>query len=76
VNKSEIRECVQHADSNVLRAVLYLLTGERELANMQTIERERRGGAFIEHTLGDDDVQRVQELATDFLATRESGQRS
>ncbi|MHB1329754.1 MAG: flavin-containing monooxygenase, partial [Gemmatimonadales bacterium] len=43
---------------------------------MQTIERERRGGAFIEHTLGDDDVQRVQELATDFLAAQGSGQRS
>ncbi|MDI2098693.1 flavin-containing monooxygenase [Ruicaihuangia caeni] len=76
LNRSDIREHLRHANTNVLRAVLYLLTGDRELAVMRTIECERRGGAFIEHVLGERDAQRVIELAADFLATPHSARRS
>lgn len=75
MNTREIRENLRHANPNVLRAVLYLLTGNRELARMQTIECERRGGAFIEHVLHEDDARTVQELAFEFLTSPESGQR-
>lgn len=75
LDASEIRENLRHANPSVLRAVLYLLTGSRKLAQMQTVECERRGGAFIEHTLRESDARTVEELALDLLSSPGFGQR-
>ena len=74
MNANDIRDNLLHANPNVLRAVLYLLTGDADLARMSTIERERRGGAFIEHELRNEDAQKVVDLAAQFL-TSDSGRR-
>ncbi|WP_403021162.1 flavin-containing monooxygenase [Salinibacterium sp. GXW1014] len=74
MNVSEMRENVQHANANVLRAVLYVMTGNPVLAQMRTIELERRGGAFIEQMLSDADASAVRELAVEFLSAGAAGQ--
>lgn len=71
----EVKESLQHAHPNVLRAVTYLMTGNPELLVMRTIEVERRGGAFIEQTLSESDAQRVRELAFELLTSPDLDQR-
>jgi 4-hydroxyacetophenone monooxygenase len=73
VDATEIRERLTHAHPNVMRAVVYVLTGDPRLAQMRTIELERRGGAFIEHTLSEADAKTVSDIAVDYLASREPG---
>lgn len=73
---TQIRERLEYANGNVLRAVLYILTGNPVLAQMQTIELERRGGAFIEQVLSDEDTSTVKDLAEEFLVVRGADQRA
>lgn len=66
LSESELVEIFAHANGNVLRAVLYYLTGDHELTQIESLQEERRGGAFIAQVLRPEDERRVHQLAAKF----------
>lgn len=61
-------EAFPQADANVLRVVLYQLTGDPELAAMDVVKVPVRGGAFFAPGLGDVDREKVVARATELFA--------
>lgn len=65
-----LRTAIAKSNPNALRLALYQVTGDEELAKMQTRRHAIRGGAMFAHVLADDDVPVLREKAFTYLSGR------
>lgn len=63
VDEQFIRDSLAEAEANVLRLVLYQITGDEELAHMKVTKHEIRGGVLFDYRLSGEDEEIVREKA-------------